>query len=129
MDLEEKTGFDKDLTSSARASVTSGTFSIESILKTGGFRCVPAPPQDFQSLPGLRHPGLGLVENVKKEELEENCGLENIRRLPGQGLLSPGQASLSADTAACHDDSGRTRPWSLSLQILYIDNVNIIYQY
>ena len=112
MDLEEKTGFDKDLSSSARASVNSGTFSIESILKTGGFRCVQTPQQ---SLASLRHPGLGLVENVKKEELEENCGLENIRRLPGQGLLSPGQASLSADTAACHDDSGRTKPWSLSL--------------
>ena len=106
MDLEEKTGFDKDLSSSARASVNSGTFSIESILKTGGFRCVQTPPQDFQSLPSLRHPGLGLMETVKKEELEENC-VETIRRLPGPGLLSPGQASLSADTAACHDDSGR----------------------
>ena len=105
MDLEEKTGFDKDLSSSARASVNSGTFSIESILKTGGFRCVQTPQQ---SLASLRHPGLGLVENVKKEELEENC-VETMRRLPGPGLLSPGQASLSADTAACHDDSGKTR--------------------
>ena len=115
MDLEEKTGFDKDLSSSARASVNSGTFSIESILKTGGFRCVQTPQQ---SLASLRHPGLGLVENVKKEELEESC-VETMRRLPGPGLLSPCQASLSADTAACHDDSGRnllTREPSLSLQ-------------
>ena len=121
MDLEEKTGFDKDLSSSARASVNSGTFSIESILKTGGFRCVPTPAQDFQSLPGLRHPGLGMVENVKKEELEESCEeLETIRRLPGPpGLLSPGQASLSADTAACHDDSGiGLRPLSIFVLIV-----------
>ena len=118
MDLEEKTGFDKDLSSSARVSVNSGTFSIESILKTGGFRCVQTPQQ---SLASLRHPGLGLVENVKKEELEESCEeLETIRRLPGPpGLLSPGQASLSADTAACHDDSGiGLRPLSIFVLIV-----------
>ena len=121
MDLEEKTGFDKDLSSSGRASVSSGTFSIESILKTGGFRCVQTPQQDFSSLPGLRHTGLGLMENVKKEELEENC-VETIRRLPGPGLLSPGPASLSADTAACHDDSGRSLDWSVWSQVRMISS-------
>ena len=99
MDLEEKPGFDKDINSSARAN--SGTFSIESILKTGGFRCVAPVQPEFQALGSLRHPvtGLGLGENVKKEEeVEEGC--DTMRRLPGQ-------TSLPSDTAACHDDSGR----------------------
>ena len=102
MDLEEKSGFDKDINSSARPS--SGTFSIESILKTGGFRCGAPVQAEFQSIPSLRRAGVGLgPEDVKKEdveEVEENC-METMRRLP-----VPGQPSLASDTAACHDDSG-----------------------
>lgn len=102
MDLEEKPGFDKDINSSARAN--SGTFSIESILKTGGFRCVAPVQPEFQSIPSMIRPAAGLSpEDVKKEEVEEveeSC-MESMRRLPG-----PGQPSLASDTAACHDDSG-----------------------
>ena len=99
MDLEEKPGFDKDINSSARAN--SGTFSIESILKTGGFRCVAPVQPEFQSIPSMIRPAAGLSpEDVKKEEVEESC-MESMRRLPG-----PGQPSLASDTAACQDDSG-----------------------
>ena len=80
----------------------SGMFSIESILKSGGFRYGGVQP-------GTEYPGLGGHQQrhggqgVKKEDMEED---ESQERRPLS--LAPGApgSSLLPDTAACHDDSG-----------------------
>ena len=114
MDLEDKphpsvAGVDKDISCSVKHTVNnSGTFSIESILKSGGFRCVPPTPPDFQNLAGLRHPhhhhqlhgGFSDI-GVKKEDLDSEL------RDQRPNLLSPGSSLAAVDNATCQEDSGK----------------------
>ena len=93
MDLEENKEVERDVECSIRPTVNSGTFSIESILKSGAFRCGPPQPE-FPPLSGFRQ---GMVENVVKREQEE------VR----EELQLSSASGMSGDTANCHDDSGR----------------------
>ena len=113
MDLEDKphpsvAGVDKDISCSVKQTVNnSGTFSIESILKSGGFRCVPPTPPDFQNLTGLRHPHHHQLHGgfsdigVKKEDLDSDL------RDQRPSLLSPGSSLGAVDNATCQEDSGK----------------------
>ena len=116
MDLEDKphpsvAGVDKDISCSVKQTVNnSGTFSIESILKSGGFRCVPPTPPDFQNLTGLRHPHHHQLHGgfsdigVKKEDLDSDL------RDQRPSLLSPGSSLGAVDNATCQEDSGKGQP-------------------
>ena len=116
MDLEDKphpsvAGVDKDISCSVKQTVNnSGTFSIESILKSGGFRCVPPTPPDFQNLTGLRHPHHHQLHGgfsdigVKKEDLDSDL------RDQRPSLLSPGSSLGAVDNATCQEDSGTGQP-------------------
>ena len=107
MDVEDKPPGVQDLsplscTVRPTVSPASGLFSIESILKSGGFRYGGGQPgPEYPGLGGhqQRHGGQG----VKKEDMEED---ESQERRPLS--LAPGApgSSLLPDTAACHDDSG-----------------------
>ena len=100
----------KDINCTVRPTVSAGTFSIESILKSGGFRHVPAPPpcppaayQSFAALP--QQHGFG-DHNVKKEELDDDIS-EAGPGMMGGGISPIPGSSLTSDTANCHDDSGQ----------------------
>merc|ERR1712130_898129 len=90
MDSEDQKDAEREVDCSIRPTVNPGTFSIESILKSGGFRCGPPQPE-FPPLPGFRHT---MVEDVVKREQEE--AREDLQIPPG--------SSMGGDTATCHDD-------------------------
>ena len=92
MDPEEHKEVESEVECSIRPTVNSGTFSIESILKSGAFRCGPPQPE-FPPLSGFRH---GMVENVVKREQEE------VR----EELQMSTATGMSVETANCQDDSG-----------------------
>ena len=93
MEDEEQKNVEREVECSIRPTVNPGTFSIESILKSGGFRCGPPQPE-YPPMPGgFRH---GMVEDVVKREQEE--GRDDLQMTPG--------GSMSGDTATCQDDSG-----------------------
>ena len=91
MDSEEHKEEGRDVECNIRPTVNPnmGTFSIESILKSGAFRC-PSEPEfpAFRSSMGVMG---GLVEpvTVKREEPRD---------------VQMGSTNL--ETATCHDDSG-----------------------
>ena len=107
MDVEDKPPGVPDLsplscTVRPTVSPASGLFSIESILKSGGYHAhtphsrPPQPPAASSNLHGLKQ--------------EEDSELED----PGSGLLRPAMslagmpgASLASDTANCQEDSGQ----------------------
>lgn len=91
MDPEEHKEVEREVECSIRPTVNSGTFSIESILKSGAFRCGPPQPE-FPPLSGFRH---GMVENVVKREQEE------VR----EELQMSTATGMSVETANCQDDS------------------------
>ena len=100
MNVEDKS--DRDVGVGVRpSSVGSGTFSIESILKSGAFRCVqPQIPTNFQNFPGFRQHSF-TDQVVKKEHLEDD-GEQGRLESP----LSLPCSSMTSDTAHCQDDSG-----------------------
>ena len=107
MDVEDKPPGVPDLsplscTVRPTVSPASGLFSIESILKSGGYHAhtphprPPQPPAESGNLHGLKQ--------------EEDSELED----PRSGLLGPAMslagmpgASLASDTANCQEDSGQ----------------------
>ena len=101
----------KDINCTVRPTVSAGTFSIESILKSGGFRhvapsppCPPCPPAAYQSFAALRQQHAFGEHSVKKEELDDDIGDSGPGMMGGLSPI-PG-TSLTSDTANCHDDSG-----------------------
>lgn len=100
MNVEDKS--DRDVGVGVRpSSVGSGTFSIESILKSGAFRCVqPQIPTNFQNFPGFRQHSF-TDQVVKKEHLEDD-GEQGRLESP----LSLPCSSMTSDTAHCQDESG-----------------------
>ena len=91
MEAEEQKDVEREVECSIRPTVNPGTFSIESILKSGGFRCGPPQPEFPPLSGGFRH---GLGENPVKREQDD--GRDD---LPG--------GSMAGDMAPCQDDSGK----------------------
>ena len=83
--------------------VSSGTFSIESILKSGAFRCGPQLPTNFSSFPGFQQHSNFSEQIVKREQLEDDSGrIESSMSLPC--------SSMTSESANCQDDeSGETK--------------------
>ena len=95
MNVEEKPGVDTEVTMRP-SQVSSGTFSIESILKSGAFRCGPQLPSNFPSFPGFQHNNFS-EQLVKREQLEDDR--ERI-----ESPISLPCSSMTSESANCHDD-------------------------
>ena len=101
---------DKNITSASviRPTISSGTFSIESILKSEGLRGVAPSVHPSISNFALKHPHPGFAD-VKQEALVVDDMRDPSEGMSSMSVLAPSSmpsSSLTGDSANCHDDSG-----------------------